>query len=122
MRRQKIDMVGKIISSVKHLNGAVEETTGQVVKAGSALKKIAATLNSLWPPPLPEPGDYVRIIEELDEDYGLIGEVLWIDRRPYTDVHVMLNPFGGGVKIRRPIDGRSLTILTEMEVLAEASK
>lgn len=76
---------------------------------------------------LPLAGDYVRITNMHDLDYGHIAEVLWVDDAGAMDltdvsVQIKLNPFGGGVKIQRPISYLCFKILNEMEVLAEASK
>lgn len=94
------------------------------ISAQEAADTMSALAEALRGPgrDLPEPGDYVRISQELDQDYGKIGQVQWVERPPYPDVHVMLHPFGGGVQVRRPFDSRDLDILNAMEVLAEASR
>jgi hypothetical protein len=121
--RQEFDMVGKIIDEslinmTKVLNVAAAQST-------KSLKKMAEVLRGLVPP-MPEMGDYVRVTEELDGDYGLVAEVThvtWNQNPTLRDVHITLNPLGGGgVKMRRTISPSSIRILNEMEVLAEASK
>lgn len=76
-------------------------------------------------PDLPEVGEYIRITNEHDLNYGQIGEVTEVENEPSRKtVHFKLDPFGTGgvVKLLRPIDPGCYEILTEMEVLAEASR
>jgi len=72
---------------------------------------------------LPNVGDFVRVTNTLDMDYGKLAEVEFIgnDGRPgIKTIHLRMNPLGGGVQIRRPIDLGCFEVLTEMEVLAES--
>ncbi len=76
---------------------------------------------------VPRSGDYVRITNMHDGDFGQIAVVLWVDQAGAMDlstvsVHIMLHPFGGGVRLNRPVGPQNVKILNEMEVLAEASK
>jgi hypothetical protein len=100
---------------------AFEKMSASAFDVADRIAELASALRE-FQPEVPEVGDYVRITEELDQDYGQIGEVQWVDSIPYRDVHVMLHPFGGGVKTRRPFDLRSITIMSELEVIAEAAR
>lgn len=99
---------------------------GQSRQYAAAEKKLAEALRRVEnEPPLPKAGDYIRITNKLDSDFGRAAEVLWIENRdrpgPKT-IHIMLNPFGDYLKIRRPIDPGCFRILNGMEVIAEASR
>ena len=77
------------------------------------------------PPPMPEIGDYVRVTEELDGDFGLIGYVFFVTHSSnptLRDVSIKLNPFSGGVQSRRTISPHDIAILTAMETLAMVSQ
>lgn len=109
-------------SSTGTITKAFKSVGISALEAADRMSAVAVALSGLSRPPLPVPGDYVRISQELDQDYGRIGEVLWVERRPFPDVHVKLNPFGDGLRERKQFDGGDLTILNAMEVLAEASR
>ncbi len=95
------------------------------LETADKMAALAAAVGVFIPPPMPEIGDYVRVTEELDRDYGKIAVVYNVinSRNPsLRDVYVMFHPFGGGVEKRRTIGPRDIVILNEMEVIAEAAR
>lgn len=70
---------------------------------------------------LPDRGDFIRITEELDEDFGRIGRVLWVTRSlnpSLRDVQITFSLFDDYLGLCRTLGPRDITILNAMELLA----
>lgn len=114
-----------LTTSVQAMTGAFKKVALTALETADKMTAVAMAVSGFVPPPMPEIGDYVRITEELDSDYGKIAVVYNVINSPnpaLRDVLIVLHPFGNGVKRRRTVAPRVLVILNEMEVIAEAAR
>ena len=108
---------GDWVKALYNFSSIARHVTNQMTTLAEALR--------VTRPTLPVKGDYVRVIQGLDPDFGKVAQVLWVDysKNPLLcDVQILVDPFGDTVKIRRPIDPIHIRILCEMEVIAEAAR
>lgn len=73
---------------------------------------------------IPNHGDYFRITNKYDLNYGQVGQVLYLDEdsNGLKRVQFTLNPLGGGPKKQRSIPLGYFRILDPLEVLAESGR
>lgn len=100
-------------NSLSKFNASFKQTVDAMNKVAESLRGVS------WV--LPQPGSYVRITNEHDSHFGQMAEVIDMGAEEET-IWIMLNPFGGGVKLRRPIGVSNVRLMADMEVVAEAAR